>query len=248
VAGTDPADPASQQANLHRTDYSKAIRGASLKGVRLGYSESERSSLSAAKLKVYDRALADLKRLGAVLVATDKLDDTGNVGITELGLIPNDFKANLDHYLATEAPTPKSGVRSLADIVLYNRQHPDKVKYGQSLLIASAAQPGSREAASGSSLALRTTMGAAIDEALQADSLAAIVAPGADYANIGASAGYPTVIVPAGLVNDTSPQGLSFMGTAWSEAKLLRYAAAYEAGTHRRVPPTVVNPKILKGC
>jgi amidase len=139
-------------------------------------------------------------------------------------------------------------VRSLADIVLYNRQHPDKVKYGQSLLIASAAQPGSREAASGSSLALRTTMGAAIDEALQADSLAAIVAPGADYANIGASAGYPTVIVPAGLVNDTSPQGLSFMGTAWSEAKLLRYAAAYEAGTHRRVPPTVVNPKILKGC
>ncbi|MCW2709131.1 MAG: Amidase [Frankiales bacterium] len=248
VAGTDPDDPASQQAKLHRTDYSKAIRGASLKGVRLGYSESERSSLSAAKLKVYDRALADLKRLGAVLVATDKLDDTGNVGITELGLIPNDFKANLDHYLATEAPTPKSGVRSLADIVLYNRQHPDKVKYGQSLLIASAAQPGSREAASGSSLALRTTMGAAIDEALQADSLAAIVAPGADYANIGASAGYPTVIVPAGLVNDTSPQGLSFMGTAWSEAKLLRYAAAYEAGTHRRVPPTVVNPKILKGC
>ena len=248
VAGSDPADPASYDANLHKTDYSRAIRGASLKGVRLGYSESERSSLSAPKLKVYDAALADLKRLGAVLVPTDKLDDTGNGGLAELGLIPNDFKGNLDHYLQTEAPTPKSGVTSLVDIVVYNQQHPDKVKYGQSLLIASAAQPGSREVASGSSQALRTAMGAAIDSALAADSLAALVAPGADYANIGASAGYPTVIVPSGLFKDTSPQGLSFMGTAWSEAKLLRYAAAYEAGTRRRVPPTVVNPEIIKGC
>jgi amidase len=248
VAGTDPADPATHDANLHRTDYVRAIRGASLKGVRLGYSESERGTLTGPKRRLYDAALADLKRLGAVLVQTSALDDTGNAGLAELGLIPNDFKGNLDHYLATEAPTPKSGVKSLVDIVAYNQQHTDKVKYGQKLLIASAAQPGSREAASAGSLALRTAMGASIEQALQADQLDAILAPGADYANIGASAGYPTVIVPSGLVNDTSPLGLSFMGTAWSEARLLRYAAAYEAGTHRRVPPTVVNPEILKGC
>ena len=248
VAGTDPADPATHDANLHRTDYTKAIRGASLRGVRLGYSQSARDGLSAPEQKVYDRALADLKRLGAVLVPTSALDDTGYVGLSELGLIPNDFKGNLDHYLATEAPTPKSGVTSLVDIVAYNQQHPDKVKYGQKLLIASAAQPGSRDAASAGSLALRTAQGANIDQALKADDLAAIVAPGASLANVGASAGYPTVIVPAGLVRDTSPMGVSFMGTAWSEARLLRYAAAYEAGTHRRVPPTVVNPAILRGC
>jgi amidase len=248
VAGSDPADPASYDANLHRTDYTKAIRGASLKGVRLGYSENDRTGLSATKRKVYDAALADLKRLGAVLVPTAALDNTGLVGLGELGLIPNDFKANLDHYLATEAPTPKSGVKSLVDIMLFNQQHPDKVKYGQNLIIASAAQPGSREAASAAALALRTTQGANIDQALQADKLDAILAPGAALANVGASAGYPTVIVPSGLVSGTSPQGLSFMGTAWSEAKLLRYAAAYEAGSHRRVPPTVVNPSIIKHC
>jgi amidase len=196
----------------------------------------------------YERALADLKRLGAVLVPTTELDNTGNAGLAELGLIPNDFKANLDHYLATEAPTPKSGVKSLVDVMLYNQQHPDKVKYGQSLIIASAAQPGSREAASAGSLALRTTEGAAIDHALQADHLDAFLAPGANLANVGASAGYPTVIVPSGLVSDKQPQGLSFMGTAWSEARLLRYAAAYEAGTHRRVPPTDVNDALIRGC
>lgn len=248
VAGSDPTDPATADANAHKTDYVKAIRGASLKGVRLGYSTSDEGNLGTAQRQVYDRALADLKRLGAELVPTDKLDTTGNLGLGEIGLIPNDFKANLDHYLATQAPTPKSGVKSLVDIMLYNRQHPDRVKYGQNLIIASAAQPGSRPAASAGALALRTAQGANIDRALQADKLDAILAPGAGLANVGASAGYPTVIVPSGLVRDTSPQGISFMGTAWSEAKLLRYAAAYEAGTHRRVPPTVVNPALLKHC
>ena len=246
VAGSDPADPASYPANGHRTDYVKALRGASLKGVRLGYGDY--SYLSTAQRKVYERALADLTRLGAVLVPTTELDNTGNAGLAELGLIPNDFKANLDHYLATEAPTPKSGVKSLVDVMLYNQQHPDKVKYGQNLIIASAAQPGSREAASAGSLALRTTEGAAIDHALQADRLDAFVAPGANLANVGASAGYPTVIVPSGLVSAKQPQGLSFMGTAWSEARLLRYAAAYETGTHRRVPPTDVNDALIRGC
>jgi len=54
--------------------------------------------------------------------------------------------------------------------------------------------------------------------------------------------------VPAGLVADAIPTGVSFLGTAYSEAKLLRMAAAYEAGTHRRVPPTRVSPDVLTGC
>jgi amidase len=247
VAATDPADPATAEANRHRTDYVMALRGASLRGVRLGYSTSARSGLDAGELRVYDAALADLRRLGAVLVPTSALDETGLVGVAETGLIPNDFKANLDHYLQTYAPTPASGVKSLAEIVLFNSRHTDRVKYGQRLLIASAAQPGSREAASVAALALRTAQGANIDQGLHADDLAAFVAPGPSLANVGASAGYPTVIVPAGMAG-TQALGLSFMGTAWSEAQLLRYAKAYEAGSLRRVPPTVVNRSLLRGC
>ncbi len=248
VAATDAADPATASANARRTDYSKAIRGASLKGVRLGYSARVRSGLSGPQRALFDAALADLKRLGAVLVLTDALDNTGNLGLTELALIPNDFKANLDHYLATYAPTPKSGVKSLLDVVLFNDKHQDRVKYGQKLLVASAAQPGSREAATAGALALRTAQGANIDQGLAADDLDAFLAPGVAYANVGASAGYPSVVVPAGLVNEAIPVGVSFMGTAWSEASLLRIAAAYESGSKRRVPPTVVNPELLTGC
>ena len=49
-------------------------------------------------------------------------------------------------------------------------------------------------------------------------------------------AGYPHVTVPMGLVSGL-PVGLSFFGGAWSEARLLKAAFAYEqASRMRRVP------------
>ncbi len=247
VAGPDPKDPAS--ATAPRKDYTRAIAGArSLKGVRLGYSEDYANGLDSASQKLFRNALATLKRLGATLVETDDLENTKNAGVAELGLIPNDFKANLDHYLTTSIPTPRSGVKSLVDIVLFNQQHTDKVKYGQDLLIASAAQPGSAEAASVASLGMRTAMGAMIDRVLDANNLQAFVSAGYDNANLGASAGYPSVTVPSGLVHDRTPLGVTFLGTAWSEAGLLRIAAAYEHGSRMRVPPTQVNDALLKHC
>jgi amidase len=248
VAGTDARDAATSEASQHLSDYAKGLRGASLKGVRLGYSAGAFTGGSTAQDKVFAQVLADLKRLGATLVDTDVVEDGGMAGLAELALIPNDFKANLNHYLTTEIATPRSGVKSLSDIIAFNSKHPDKVKYGQSLLQASDAMPGEANSASAGALGLRTTMGALIDGALGMDDLDAILATGASYANAGASAGYPTVIVPAGLVSEKTPTGISFMGTAWSEAKLLRIAAAYEAGTHRRVPPTVVNDDLVRGC
>jgi Asp-tRNA(Asn)/Glu-tRNA(Gln) amidotransferase A subunit family amidase len=56
-------------------------------------------------------------------------------------------------------------------------------------------------------------------------------------------------MVPAGTVlDDTVAKGLSFLGTGFDEADLLRYAAVYEKATQRRVPPTVANPDLLVGC
>src|SRR5204863_2038403 len=51
-----------------------------------------------------------------------------------------------------------------------------------------------------------------------------------------AVAGYPSITVPAGVVSGL-PVGLSFIGRAWSEAKLIQYAYAYEQATHLRKPP-----------
>ena len=51
-------------------------------------------------------------------------------------------------------------------------------------------------------------------------------------------AGYPIVNVPMGFVHGLLPVGLSFIGTAWSEPTLIKYAYAYEQATRLRRPPT----------
>ena len=84
----------------------------------------------------------------------------------------------------------------------YNEEHPDKVKYGQRLLIASDATPGvDNPATQAAATATIQSSRAAIDATLLADDLDAIVAPGNTYANVSAAAGYPTVVVPAGYAN-----------------------------------------------
>jgi amidase len=49
-------------------------------------------------------------------------------------------------------------------------------------------------------------------------------------------AGYPALTVPAGHVFGL-PVGLTFMGPAWSEARLVRYAYAFEQTTKARMAP-----------
>jgi amidase len=53
-----------------------------------------------------------------------------------------------------------------------------------------------------------------------------------------AVAGYPTVCVPAGGAFGL-PVGISFIGPAWSEPRLIALAHAYEQSAHARLIPTL---------
>ncbi len=66
--------------------------------------------------------------------------------------------------------------------------------------------------------------------------LAAALA-GAAYPGIAAVAGYPHLTVPMGEVMGL-PVGFSFIGPAWSEARLLAMGSAFEAVVKGRQPPT----------
>jgi amidase len=51
-----------------------------------------------------------------------------------------------------------------------------------------------------------------------------------------AVAGYPSITVPAGFAHGL-PIGISFMGRAWSEPRLIELAYSYEQATkHRKAP------------
>ena len=52
-----------------------------------------------------------------------------------------------------------------------------------------------------------------------------------------AVAGYPHLTVPMGAVEGL-PIGLSFIGTAWDDGRVLAAGHAYEQASHARVTPT----------
>ena len=252
IAGIDKADPRTAESKgetPRRYNYTRFLKSRALKGTRIGYSEEDRDSLSPQERQVFNRALRDLRKQGAELVPTDLLNFSKWVGLTEIAFIPNEFKASLNEYLATETRPKRIPVRTLSDIIEYNERHPKKVKYGQNLLEASDATPGIYDGSVSSQAAIQSAR-LAIDSALLADDLDAIVAPGPAYANVSASAGYPTVMVPGGYTKDANvPVGISFLGSAYDEPKLISYAYDYEKSSQRRRPPTHFNPQLRRaGC
>jgi Asp-tRNA(Asn)/Glu-tRNA(Gln) amidotransferase A subunit family amidase len=47
----------------------------------------------------------------------------------------------------------------------------------------------------------------------------------------------PSIVVPAGFTRDNLPAGITFLGRPYDDAKMIRFAYAYEQATHHRRPP-----------
>jgi amidase len=146
----------------------------------------------------------------------------------------------------------RAPVRTLGELRAWNRAHEaaGTLKYGQAQLDISDEMDVQRdraryEADRRKDVELAGRDG--IDAAIAANRLDAIVFPGSSGAAIAAKPGYPTVIVPFGMVPNTnapaefdprpSPFGVSFTGTACSEGRLIEIAYAFEQATRRRIPP-----------
>ena len=136
----------------------------------------------------------------------------------------------------------------MADIIAFNQAHADRaLRFGQDLFLAAEATRGDLselEYRSARAMDLLAAKERGLDAYLSRHDLDAVVFPGSAGAAIAAKAGYPSVLVPAGFINRVGdretpdfPLGLTFAGRAWSEAKLLRLAYAYEqASNARRMP------------
>jgi amidase len=243
IAGPDPTDQATAAAQMPAGgDYTKFLLADGLRGARIGVADADRPS-GAEEAALWDTAIATMEKAGSTIVHTDTLANTRDIGLAELAVIPNEFKHYLNDYLANETPATLR-VRTLSDIIAYNNQHPDKVKYGQSLLQASDATLGNVDEPSAIASRTATITGAraVIDTTMSQDQLDAIMAPGAANANIGAAAQYPSIAVPAGYSADGSkPFGITLLGKAFSEPTLIKFGYAYEPASHRRVRPTALN-------
>lgn len=248
IAGLDAADDASpafaDALGGEVPDYLAALSDTALAGARLGVREGDIGGDP-----LFDAALAVLVAEGAEIVTLpEPLPTLSTVSIAEIGAIFNEFKWYLNKYLAEEAG-PGLPVATLADIIAFNREHPEQVKYGQNLLQISNAQSGL--AVDPVYLAARAVAinGSQtwIDTVMSQYELDAIVGPDSANTSVTAAAGYPNLTVPMGY-SGLSPHGLAFAGGAFSEAKLLALGYDYEQATLLRVPPTDLNPDLGDFC
>jgi amidase len=97
---------------------------------------------------------------------------------------------------------------------------------------------------------LRLAGSEGIDAVMKQHKLDALLFPGGSGAAIAAKPGYPTVMVPLGMIKNAptppfpasfqsrqAPFGVSFTGLACSEPRLIALAYAFEQVSKRRVPP-----------
>jgi len=255
MAGSDPADPATREADAHRADYATAMRHADLKGKRLGVL-TYATGFSAAVDASFAQAVALLKAQGAEIVEIKDYKPPADLGEKEFLVLGTELKADLNSYLASTPPSVKT--RTLADVITFNAAHPrETVLFGQETFELAQQAKGLDDPAYLAARADAHRMAGpdGIDKLLADDRLDALIAPSYGPAaridvvgggNIGgrsstlpAVSGYPHLTVPMGQVQGL-PIGLSFIGPAWSEARLLALGYAYEQASHARKPPDYI--------
>ncbi|HEY9435296.1 MAG TPA: amidase family protein, partial [Blastocatellia bacterium] len=236
-----------------------------------------RGGLDPAQAKVMDEAIAILKKQGAVIVDPVEIPSIVSTDPKENFLLWNvcsgldnakgkdaacsivfkyGMKRDFNKWLASLGPA--APVKTLTELRQWNvaHQRAGSLKYGQALLDISDEMNVETDAARyradrEKDLRLSATNG--IDAAMKNYQLDALLFPGPSSAAIAAKPGYPTVIVPFGLVPNAPPApappfpetfaakptpfGVGFTGLACSEPRLIEFAYAFEQATKRRAPP-----------
>jgi amidase len=255
LTGVDANDKATVASRGKSTDnYASSLKPDGLKGARIGVARKRYFGYSPATDTLIDAAIATLKSQGAVIVDPADVPTAAKLDDCEFQVLLYEFKADLNGYLKARGAT--SPVHSLEDVIAFNQKESSRELpyFGQEIMLMAQKKGPLTSAAYRQALTTcrsrARTLG--LDAVMNRLRLDALVAPTGspawptDLINgdhfLGASstpaavAGYPSVTVPAGFVHGL-PVGLSFIGRAWSEAKLIQYAYAYEQATHHRKPP-----------
>jgi len=260
LTGVDQRDPvtAESQGKAH-ADYTSFLDKNGLKGARIGIARKSFGFHEKVDLLMKE-AISVIKAQGAVIVDPAEIEPEERYGDAEFEVLLYEFKADLNTYLASLGPN--CPVRSLKDIIAFNEEHRQEVMpYFEQEIFFMVEKKGplkSEEYLKALEKCRRLSRTEGIDKTLEEHELDAVIVPtdgpawvtdlvnGDHYlggsSQAAAVAGYPSITVPAGEVFGL-PVGVSFIGGAYQEGKLIKLAYAYEqASRHRHAPsfrPTI---------
>ena len=253
TVGEDSADAITKGSAGHiPKSYRDALDANGLKGARIGVLRAlwgnapEDDEVAG----IVRKALDGFKAQGAevVDVIVPGLDDL----LRDSSVIGDEFKFDLAAYLARE---PNAPVKSLGEIIERGLHH---AELDATFRLRNAPEKRETEhyrQAMIKRYALRAAVLATLDEQ-RIDAVAyptlrrkpALIgeAQGGTNCQLSATTGLPAIAMPAGFSNDGLPIALELMGGAWEEAKLLKYAFAWEQATKPRKAP-FSTPPLVKG-
>jgi amidase len=236
-ASADPNDAATKACTPPPgRDYTKLLRADGLKGARIGIprknyyepftppgADRPRGGLNPEQTKVMDAAIAALKAAGATVIDVDipsLLEKDPKENLLTAGassVLSYGMKRDFNTWLASLGPA--APVKSLTGLREWNTAHEKlgAIKYGQALLDASDkidldTDRAKYEEDRARDIRVYGTNG--IDAAVKANNLDALVFPGPASAGIASKPGYPTVIVPFGMIPNTPGNAAGGRGTA----------------------------------
>jgi amidase len=253
VAGYDPNDPVTQNSEGHLPkSYRAFLDRQGLRGARIGvfraYLDVPTGDPQIKELT--EKAIRDLKAQGAVIVDPFEIPDFE--ALTK-NIFCGDFQSDLNSYLEKHGQgAPYKTLSAIIDSGLYLPYIETRLKS------TAAAKPGSEADQTvcpdvyhnERKIAFR----AAIRAAMASYRVQAVIYPtwsnaprkvgdekspaGDNSQVLSPQSGFPAITVPMGYTHGELPAGLTFLGDAFDEGTLIKFAYAYEQATkHRHAPP-----------
>jgi Asp-tRNA(Asn)/Glu-tRNA(Gln) amidotransferase A subunit family amidase len=255
VAGYDPDDPAtSVMQGKTIPNYAASLDRNGLKGARIGILRQayERASLDTEVVRVFAKAVADLRRAGATVIDTVMVPELDSIQRSNRAPC-NPFQSEFNKWLADQGG--RAPVKDLAEIVRSRKYHPSI----QARLQSALQFEQSPDTAPGCLARQRVRDGLreATTRAMDKQQLDALIyptwsnpprligdlnTPSGDNSQVfSPTTGMPAITVPMGYTRENAlPAGLQLLGRAFDESRLIKLAYGYEQATKwRREPPTV---------
>jgi amidase len=253
IVGADPEDAITTTARSVDLDPAKVLDPKALAGARLGVARNYLGFHPKVDA-VFEQSLAALRAAGAEIVDPIDLATPREYGGDSYTVLLYELKADLAAYLATRPAGVK--VRTLADVIAFNDAHADAEMpiFGQDIFLLAESKGPLTDQAYLDALAKAKRLAGpeGIDRVCSEHQLDAIIAMtggpawvtdwvngdhfGGGCSSPAAVAGYPHVTVPAGFVHGL-PVGLSFFGPAFTDARQISLAYAFETATTARRAP-----------